>query len=418
MPILSAFTPCGLLACSGAPSEGEKIYKAAIQAYTDPISGRPLFDLSKGTDLEARIYATAMAIARARATVQRANNENNPAKAGQMLPSWEAVFRIAPSPTASISARRGAVTARALVARGSRYEAITDGLTQILGTNFLAYRPLAPWEATTWPANPATDAGNFARSDLPARVVRMLNPVVQTSTSATIPYENWNVEDPALDLVVGDMLCVQPENLGLSELVTVTATTKTATQRTFTALFAKAHDLGASATTGPAPIWWSTKRFALIIVKAAAAIDTALRQRVDDYMGRVARTVTQWAIVQPTSPGATTVGTFTLGLSPLGVVPIGTLNLTPVTPSAPVVTLAAPSSGVAFGGTAVTITGSGFKLVARVQFSGAAADATGVVVVNDTTITCYTPTRSAGASSITVITPYGVGVGAGLYTFF
>lgn len=63
----------------------------------------------------------------------------------------------------------------------------------------------------------------------------------------------------------------------------------------------------------------------------------------------------------------------------------------------------APSSGLIAGGTAVTITGTGFDTGADVEFDGVTA--TSIVVVNSTSITCVTPAGSAGTADVTVTNP-------------
>lgn len=72
----------------------------------------------------------------------------------------------------------------------------------------------------------------------------------------------------------------------------------------------------------------------------------------------------------------------------------------------PVVASLSPTGGTTAGGTALTITGTGFESGATVDIGGAAA--TSVVVVSATSITCVTPARSAGARAVTVTTPNGV----------
>ena len=67
---------------------------------------------------------------------------------------------------------------------------------------------------------------------------------------------------------------------------------------------------------------------------------------------------------------------------------------------APSLASVAPNSGTANGGTAVTITGTGFLAGATVKLGGTAA--TGVAVVNSTTITATTPAHSAGAVDVVV----------------
>lgn len=63
---------------------------------------------------------------------------------------------------------------------------------------------------------------------------------------------------------------------------------------------------------------------------------------------------------------------------------------------APTLTTVSPSSGPTFGGTSVTLTGTGFTGATGVTFDG--VPATGVVVVSDTTITMTTPAGAAGAA--------------------
>ena len=60
----------------------------------------------------------------------------------------------------------------------------------------------------------------------------------------------------------------------------------------------------------------------------------------------------------------------------------------------------APAKGSTFGGTPVTITGSGFGATASVTIGGAAAS--NVVVVNPTTITATTPQHPVGGSDVIV----------------
>lgn len=59
-----------------------------------------------------------------------------------------------------------------------------------------------------------------------------------------------------------------------------------------------------------------------------------------------------------------------------------------------------PSSGVAAGGTAVTIKGDRLSGVEGVLFGGVAA--TGVEVVDDETVRCTTPAHAAGAVDVVV----------------
>ena len=74
--------------------------------------------------------------------------------------------------------------------------------------------------------------------------------------------------------------------------------------------------------------------------------------------------------------------------------------------AAPTVTSLSPSSGPAAGGTAVTITGTGFTGASAVDFGTAAA--TNVTVNSSTQITATSPPGTAGtAVDVTVIGPGG-----------
>tara|TARA_R110002072_G_scaffold276051_1_gene437383 strand:- start:111990 stop:116984 length:4995 start_codon:yes stop_codon:yes gene_type:complete len=66
----------------------------------------------------------------------------------------------------------------------------------------------------------------------------------------------------------------------------------------------------------------------------------------------------------------------------------------------PTVTSITPNSGILTGGTAVTVTGSGYYAGASVDFGGSACG--GITVVNATTITCTTTAHATGAVTVTV----------------
>jgi hypothetical protein len=65
-----------------------------------------------------------------------------------------------------------------------------------------------------------------------------------------------------------------------------------------------------------------------------------------------------------------------------------------------------PTTGLAAGGAALTISGAGFTGATGVTVGGTAA--TAVTVVNTNTITCTAPAHAAGAVDVRVTTPKGV----------
>jgi hypothetical protein len=76
------------------------------------------------------------------------------------------------------------------------------------------------------------------------------------------------------------------------------------------------------------------------------------------------------------------------------------VSASPYTFAAPTVASISPSSGSTAGGTAVTITGTGFQSGATVTIGGSAA--TAVSLVSSTSITATTPAGSAGAQNVVV----------------
>lgn len=140
-----------------------------------------------------------------------------------------------------------------------------------------------------------------------------------------IAYENSNKNEADVLVVPGDVLAVDVGNLGLAEKVKVLSARKDGTTRKFTANFYKPHSAGAFATTGPAPIWFNTKRHVLVVTPTAVALDPQVVRKVNASLDRALRGPTTWAIVQPTTPGAATCGPFKIGTtlgSPLGAVPV------------------------------------------------------------------------------------------------
>ncbi|MGE4072469.1 MAG: C25 family cysteine peptidase [Lysobacterales bacterium] len=81
----------------------------------------------------------------------------------------------------------------------------------------------------------------------------------------------------------------------------------------------------------------------------------------------------------------------------------------------PVVSSVDPATGIIAGGTAITISGSGFTGASAVMIGG--SPATDVVVVDDSSITATTPAGAAGSASVEVIALGGSSAPNTLYTY-
>ena len=79
------------------------------------------------------------------------------------------------------------------------------------------------------------------------------------------------------------------------------------------------------------------------------------------------------------------------------------------------VTAVSPNTGTTFGGTTLTITGTGFQSGAAVQIGGAAA--TDITVASATTITAKTPVHAAGIAEVRVTIGSKSGTLASAFTF-
>jgi hypothetical protein len=98
----------------------------------------------------------------------------------------------------------------------------------------------------------------------------------------------------------------------------------------FQAKFLNPHDVGASVLAGNFPYWWSTQRLNVVVVTAAAAVDPTTRAKVDAFLGKALRGVSQWAIVAGTPTPGTSGGTYG-GISagyPQGTQTLGTFTYT------------------------------------------------------------------------------------------
>ncbi len=84
-------------------------------------------------------------------------------------------------------------------------------------------------------------------------------------------------------------------------------------------------------------------------------------------------------------------------------------------PAPPTLTSVAPATGSIAGGTAVTLTGTGFTGVTGVTFDGVAA--TAVSVASSTTLTCTTPAGTAGTASVLVAAAGGTNAANTRYTY-
>ena len=118
--------------------------------------------------------------------------------------------------------------------------------------------------------------------------------------------------------------------------------------------------------------------------------------------------------ITATTPAQTIAGAADVIIVTLGGSVTGSKAFTYTAP-APTFTSISPTSGTTAGGTAVTITGTGFTGATAVTIGGATA--TSLSVVSDTEITATTPAGTAGTANVVITAPGGTLTETGAFTF-
>jgi hypothetical protein len=319
MPLLSRFTPCGFLALSSRPSHAETIFRAMVRSQGDAYAS--------GGPHEAKIYAQAMGLARVQYALERAGNQQFAERATDFFDILEAEHGLVPRVDDTMAERTAELSARMLLPGGAAQSNVERALTELLGDDFVAYRPTTTDEMVLYPE----DIGDSPMNLQAPNVVRkrlVITDAISTGLGAPqqVAYEETKTEaeDTALLAAEGDVLVVGP-GTATEERVTVTAISTVGDDHLLTATFEQPHPPDTLAITAPYPMWTSTKRHSLIVLTADAAADAETRRKVHDLMRRIARGVSTWEIAAESGPGET--GPFKVGEGLLGITTIGTITL-------------------------------------------------------------------------------------------
>jgi hypothetical protein len=320
MPLLSAFTPFGLLEFSGEPSIAERINDAL---WANVNGGRENF--AQDGHMAAKMYADSMGLAWLLQATRRAEANLDPAQAYDLLPALEESYGLVVSETATLADRRAALAVAERIGAGGNVANLTQALADLLGSAFVQLRIPTYAESSVYPASPGNGPGLFGAPSM-ARVMGKTTTALSTGLDGTTPhvigYTDISGSAPSsLERVQKGMsLVVEPEHPDLAERVNVTTATVTGSA-TFTATFTKPHPAGVEFVAMPWPYWFSTKHHYLVEVTTSAAQDPESRRKIHDLMRRMVRGVSTWAICG--SAGPFTIGSSTLGI--IGVTPIGSI---------------------------------------------------------------------------------------------
>lgn len=290
---LSAFTPLGLLRLSNETPTAERIYRSLNAG----LGGQ--FSTETGSFFDATHFAMARGMARARRRIQQAAMQGIPRHMTDLLPLKELEKELIPGPNDTLKERRDAVAARTRLPATSTVSVVESELSELLGADFIAYRPT--------PIDEVSDIGDkdavtMKRPDADRKIVRLLSSVTENGsiTPWTIRYEvvagdSSPLSPEPLKLVAGEVLVLEPHRLGRGESITIQSVSAAPDQ--FTAIVGKTHEEGAIGFTHPLPIDSTTKRHSLIVVTQSCALDQEKRRKINGLMRRLARSTSTWDIV-------------------------------------------------------------------------------------------------------------------------
>ncbi len=332
MPLLSAFTPCGFLEFSSAPSHAENIYNSLINTIGKP--GETL-STEEHSRMRAWCYATAMSQARSRYLLEQGGNQIAPLRTAEnFLATREDEYGIIPSPNAGPDERRAAIAAARKLPGGGSYNNVNNALITLLGSALKKYLPTPIAAAVVTPTSPGDQPMNLIPLQRLPKLIRILPAIsINLGTPVWVQYEvietpfipeQSSPTLPAQNLLVGETVVVNPGHNTLHERCEVLDLRETVPGfKEIRLTFNNPHDPNTVAYNYVYPYWLSTRRFSLIILDAVRAADAETRRRTNEFLDKVLRAVTTWAIARedPLNPGHT--GTFNVGVSGLGTQTIG-----------------------------------------------------------------------------------------------
>jgi hypothetical protein len=304
----SAFTGFGFLSFSGKVPRGEAIYRALVAADGGNFADE--FDSPMG----GTRYARAMAIARARATLERVENNSHPLLAQESLPVFAAMFGIGMG--GSPSSVRAEVAARMRIPLGPGQENIEAALELLIDGHagpgsFVEFRTMPLDEAEEYPSDAINSGpGTFKPATSRRKTIRFTEPV----TVSTVEYEDFSGDPSPPE--VGEEWVIDAGRPGLQERVTILAVGN----GTITANFQRAHDRYSFATASPFPYWMSTKQHSLVLVAPGLGADPSLRNKIVSVLDKMLSGPSTYDIVEmdpaePTEPRVFKVGEPSIGIA-------------------------------------------------------------------------------------------------------
>lgn len=329
----SIFAPSGLWKHKGGEPLAKRMHRTAMQLFGAEAGH---FSAERGSTIDLLAFTMSIMLARAADKIERAGGERYARSIYALLPEQEFEHGLVPDPDATIPERKRAIAARKVLPRGCARGELIDGLERLLGDNLVGIHIANPnlGEVAIWPAALGDNPQLLARADVDRKLIRIIPPIcIDLGAPVWVRYAPVDPPKPNTDfpntLRKDDQLLVEPEIHGRAEVVTVLEIGNDdapGLPSMFQAVFTRAHESLCFATTNPFPLWMSTQREVVVIVKAEVLVRPATRAQIHDHLSRVLTGVTTWALVQESAPGSGVAGPFTTDDPVLGMLDANTFE--------------------------------------------------------------------------------------------
>ncbi|RYE81376.1 MAG: DUF2313 domain-containing protein [Myxococcales bacterium] len=315
----SAFSGFGLDGFSGGKPLGEQLYDALWANLNGNGAVENYGGKGQGGYTDAKLYATAMAIARWLTTGRQLEAQIDPDTVLEMLPEREELFGILVPAGATLAERRAALRAAMRRPGDGSYGEIRQALVDLLGAKFVDLRRLPANKLVTVPDAPQHGPGLFVEPDSRQQTFRLVADVVSSGQmSGFLPFAYVNLDGssvaPGERLESNRRFVLEGERSELRERPQVILSTTLDGQAAMTAILTKPHSAGATITTRPWPYWVSNRRHWIVELTPQAALEPEVRRVAHRLMARMVRAVSTWSIAGGKGP-------FVLGTSLLGSTP-------------------------------------------------------------------------------------------------
>jgi hypothetical protein len=325
----SAFAPFGALQFKAGQPIERSFYDAIIRALGEG-SG---LSVEPGSFTDCFAFMAARLIGFAARKLDRGADQMFAQKVYDLLAVHEAEHKIVPSPTATIPQRKRALLAKKQGRQGSRPAALGEQLRTLLGADFVGLHIIEPSERAVWPADLNDQPMLLAPADMDRKIATNILPIsVNLGSPHVLPYISI---DPALEdgsgiFRVGDKVILEPEILGRCERLVVndvgTTTINNTTYNTITVTPNNAHEPLCTIASIPYPLWMSTQREMVIVVKPSVVQSTSKMRQIHNLLDQSVTGVSTWAVVQESPAGSGQFGQLTLDDPVLGLLDANSLD--------------------------------------------------------------------------------------------